>query len=188
MWMRSVAALACFISAGSAGAAQSLDISLSDDTARVVYAGPTGQQGFGRGEFTVGLLFTEQEDFFGELGIRVIGEAGTDAPGLLAGVAVKAVGVAADAGDAVALTLGGLVDYAPPPLPRLHLEAAVNYAPGIVTFLDGDRFYHWSLGVGYEVLRDATVYLGYRKMRLSIDKGPDLNLDNGGHLGLKFKF
>lgn len=181
--------VAAFLLAGSVPAmAQSFDISLSDDSAKLLYAAPMGQQGFGRGELDASVLFTDNDAFMGALGFGVVGEAGSGSPGLNVGVGARLYGVNTDTSDVGALTLGARLSYSPPRLPRLSLGGAYNYAPSIVTFMDGKRFSDGSVTLGYEIFQDAMAYVGYRYIRADIDNGPDVTVDKGAHLGINLRF
>lgn len=179
--------IAALLLAGSAPAlAQTFDINLSDDSAKFTYTAPMGQQGFGRGEVDGSILFTDNDAFMGSLGFGVMGEAGTGSPGLLAGLGVRLYGLDAKNSDVAALALGGRLTFAPPSLPRLRIGGEVNFAPSIVTFIDGDRFYDGSVHVGYEIFQDAVVSLGVRRIKAGIENSPDVIVDKGPFLGIRF--
>ncbi len=181
--------VAAFLLAGSAPAmAQSFDISLSDDSARLGYTTPMGQQGFGRGELDATVLFTDNDIFMGALGFGVVGEAGSGSPGLNVGVGARLYGVNTDVYDVGALTLGVQLSYSPPRFPRLNIGGAYNYAPNIVTFMDGNRFSDGRVSIGYEIFEDAVAYVGYRLIRADIDNGPDVSVDKGAHIGISLRF
>ena len=171
------------------GAAQTFDITLSNDTAKLSYFSPLGNKGFGRGEFEGTLLYNDDENLLGALGVHVVDEAGAGAPGLSAGVGVKGYFVKMEHDDAIAITVGGQFTYALPVLSsRLKLGGGLNYAPSITTFMDADRFLELNARIGYEVLPDAVVYIGYRKIKVGIDEGSNVTVDDGGHLGVNFRF
>lgn len=181
--------IAVFLLAGSVPAmAQTFDISLSDDSAKLMYVAPMGQQGFGRGEFDGTLLFTDDDNILGAVGFGVMGEAGSGSPGLNAGVGVRLYGVNTDSSDVTALTLGGQFRFSPPALSRLRIAGSFNFAPSIVTFMDGDRFLDTGVSVGYEIFQDAVAYVGYRRIRADIENGPDLIVDKGAHIGINLQF
>lgn len=181
--------IAALLLAGSAPAmAQTFDISLSDDSAKLTYVAPMGKQGFGRGEVDGSILFTDNDAFMASVGFGVTGEAGTGSPGLLVGVGARLYGVNTDKSDLAALALGARFTFAPPPLPRLRIGGEVNYAPNIVTFIDGDRFYDNSVYVGYEIFQDAVAYVGVRRIKAGFENGPDVTIDKGAFLGISLHF
>ena len=181
-----VAALICI--ASTSAIAQTFDINLSNDAAMLTYMSELGQQGFGHGQMTGSILFTDNDDFMVKAGLGVVGEAGSGSPGLTVGVGANIYGVTTNHNDIAALAISGKIDFAPPPLPRLRVGGEVNLAPNIVTFLDGDHLYDSSVYVGYEVFQGAVAYLGYRRLKVGIQNGRDHTVDSGGYLGIKFRF
>jgi len=181
--------VAALLLAGSASAtAQTFDIGLSNDTARLTYSAPMGQQGFGRGEVDGGILFTDDDAFMASVGYGVVGEAGSGSPGLQVGLGVRGYVLNLEHSDVAALALGARFRFSPPPAPRLHIGGEINYAPNIVTFRDGDRFYDNNVYVGYEVFQDAVAYVGFRRIKAGIENGPDVIVDKGAYLGIKLGF
>ena len=181
-----VAAASCLVSASAM--AHSFDINLSNNAAMLTYMSALGQQGFGHGQLVGSVLFTDNDDFMGKLGFGVVGQAGSGSPGLTVGVGVNLYGVTTNHNDIAALALNGNFDYAPPPMPRLHIGGEINFAPSIVTFVDGDHLYDTSAYVGYEIFQDAVAYFGFRRVKVSIQNGKDQTIDSGGYLGIKFRF
>lgn len=180
---------AALLLAGSLPAmAQTFDVSISDDSAKLSYIAPMGQQAFGRGAVDASLLFNDDDAFLGSLGFGVMGEAGTGSPGLQAGLGVRLYGLNSDRGDMAALALGGRVVFMPPGLSRLRIGGEVNFAPSIVTFIDGNRFYDNSAYIGYEIFQDAVVSVGVRRVKASMENGPDVTVDKGAFVGVSFNF
>lgn len=180
-------ALCCLASAG-ATAAQTFDINLSNDAARLTYISPLGQQGFGHGQMEGSVLFTDNDNFLADLGFGVVGDAGSGSPGLKVGVGVKLYGVTTKHDDITALALGGQFDYAPPPMPRLHIDGAIDAAPSIVTFMDGDHMYSAHINLGYEIFQNTVAYFGFRRIKVNVKDGGDVTVDSGGYLGVNFQF
>ncbi|MFQ5470510.1 MAG: YfaZ family outer membrane protein [Gammaproteobacteria bacterium] len=180
----------CFLGCVSVASAQSLlDINLSDDTGEFRYIIPfQNQESFGSTEFDLGILYTTNDDVLGIFGFQVVDEAGTGSPGLELGIGVKGFMSSLDRGDLLAATLGINVNYSPPALPRAAVSGYAFFSPDIVTFLDAKRFLYTGARISYEVLPQASVYLGYRKARVDMGKGADIDVDNGGHLGIKVYF
>jgi predicted porin len=44
------------------------------------------------------------------------------------------------------------------------------------------------IGVDYQLLKNASMYLGYRNVNVKIEDGPKLTADNGLHVGLRLEF
>jgi hypothetical protein len=86
------------------------------------------------------------------------------------------------------LSLGGFVRYKLPQLDRVSVGADLFYAPSVLSFGDSDSLYEVGGRVGYEVIRDANVYLGWRRMKSDFDEDGDVMLDNGFHIGIRATF
>jgi len=166
--------------------AQSFDVDLSNDSAQFRYISMAGNAtGFGNTEVDMGLFYSTDDDVLGMLGLLVADEAGSASPGLVAGVGVKAFAATVDQNEVIALSIGGQLRYHPPAFSRLGIAVQGHISPDVVTFVDADKFYYVSGRVEYEVLPQALVYVGYRKIRADLTTGPEVDIDNGGHIGLQ---
>lgn len=182
-----MAALLCV--SGAAVSAQQIDLSLSNDTAMLRYIKPISYSAAGRTDADFGLLHTKSKDQLMMAGIAMIGEAGSQAPGLDGGVGFRAYGVSMDNANVGAVTVGGMLRYVPPTLNRVGLVAALNYAPHVTTFGDATRFWDFNVRAEYEVLPAASVYVGYRDVGTRLEpNNVDVDLDQGAHIGLKMSF
>jgi len=167
--------------------AQEIDVTLSNTSAQFRYLHHANSD-FGQTEIDAGFLYTESNDFLLMLGIQAKGEAGSGSPGLNAGVGVKGFTANTDAYDLLAFAIGGELHYSPPSLPRLGFRGQIYHAPGIVTFLDADDFTYVAASVEYEVLPQATVYLGYRSAKSGIQRQGSSTIDDDTHIGLRIVF
>lgn len=178
------------VTGAGAGAAQadSLDLALSSDSARISYDAPFRAANFGLNRFEAGFLFTDRDDAVASLGLRVSDEAGSGSPGLEVGLGLKAYAAAADNNGSLALGVGGELHYMPPAMNRVGFGLFGYYAPDIVAFIDSDHFYEWGARLEYQVLPEAAVYLGYRKVEVGLKDLGDFNIESGGHLGVRYGF
>ena len=170
--------------------ARTMDVNLSSDTAEFRFGmNPSAQGRLSNSELDLGVIFTTDDDILGVLGIQVMGDTGSRSPGLKAGVGVKMFGGSTDKGnDFVAVSLGGSLRYNPPFLDRFDIRAYINYAPKIVSFMDADNFSYYGVRAGYEIMQEALVYIGYRKIELGPEKGSDETIDSGMNIGVEFYF
>jgi len=167
--------------------AQEIDVTLSNNSALFRYIQHVNSD-FGQTESDVGFLYTETNDFLVMLGIQAKGEAGSGSPGLTAGVGVKGFTANTDAYDLLALAIGGELHFSPRSLPRLGFRGQVYYAPDIVTFVDAKNFTYVTGSVEYEVLPQATVYIGYRNAKSDIRNQGTATIDSDTHIGLRIVF
>ncbi len=171
--------------------AQSIDFNLSDESAEAAFIGPINGTGFGRSSYDISLLYSDKDaddNWMTGLGFTVAGEAGADAPGLEFGVGIKAYLLEVAKNDVVAIPLGGHIRYAPPRFSRFFAMVSLFYAPKIVTFNDGDDFLRTGVQLGYEILPQTDLYVGYRNVEVELKDGPDVTVDEAWHVGLKLTF
>lgn len=190
-WIYRIAGLVFSLTLSPAVLAQALDVNLSDDTAQFRFITPIGFQDnntFGGTELDLGFLYTTSEDVLGVIGFQAVDEAGSASPGLRVGVGVKGFAGNIEENDVYAVTLGVQARFAPPAFNRFGIFGDLHFAPDVVTFGDTERLLYINTRLEYEVLPQATAYLGYRKIRANINGGGHVSIDNGAHLGIQFLF
>ena len=179
------------LSLSTAANAQRIDITLKEDSARFSYVTLIGGSTFGRTEMNMGVLYNEDKNTAFDIGLQVIDVAGSKTPGLELGVGPRFYYLRHDLldVDAAAIALGGQLRYKLPSVQRLSLIGNAFYAPSITATLDADSLYELGLGVAYELLPTANVYLLYRRIRVDFTKGVGAeNIDSGVSLGVNFTF
>ena len=187
VWICSVVSIILSITISPVVYAQSLDINLSDDTAEFRYITPVGfENSLGNAELDLGFLSTTSDDIMGIVGFQAVDEAGSATPGLKVGVGVKAFAGTINKNDVYAIGLGGNVRV--PIINRVAIFGDIHFAPDVVTFGDTERLLYINTRLEYEILPEATVYLGYRNLRANLTKGGHESIDNAAHLGLQFMF
>lgn len=172
--------------------AEIFDASVSKDTVRIAVDGPLSRLfKVDKGEYSIGGVGGEIDEFsddnFFSLhgGVLLTGEAG---PNLLAGLGARAQFVDADKAEGGGLTLGGQLRLKLLQADRLRFNAGIWYGPNASITGDIDEFLEFSASVGYEVLRDAELYVGYRVIEVGIDNGGDADLEDGVHVGIRLQF
>lgn len=180
---------AALLGISAAAGAQSIELNLNDESAELRYFSAMGQQGFGQGEWDMGLIYMEEDnDTLFSGGVQVVGPAGAGLPGTTVGVGVRGYLSAGTDEDIAGLGVGGQLAYTPPAFDRLSFGVQAIYAPDILTFMDADHLFEVNARVGYAVLPTALVYAGYRKIETEFDEAGDVSLIEGGHIGVKFSF
>ena len=177
----------------TAASAQKLDLSLSPDTARFSITNLIGGTSFGRTELTAGFLFNEDDNTVFDIGLQVIDLAGTKTPGLEIGVGPRLYFVSMDNpnADGAALALGGNLRYKSPDIQRLAFYGDFYFAPGITSFMDADGMTEFGLRVAYEIHPTADAYVGYRRIRMEVDKAGfdgSKTVDSGIFLGIRLAY
>jgi len=180
-----------FIFTSSAASAQKVDINLSQESARLTYISLVGGSNFGRTEMNIGLLYNEDDNGLFDLGLQVIDVAGSKTPGLELGVGPRLYYLTHDKTDlkGAAVALGGHMRYKLPSVRRLAFRGTLYYAPAITSTMDTDNMHEISLGIAYELLPTADVYLTHRRIRAKFNKGVGTEtIDSGISVGMKVSF
>jgi hypothetical protein len=185
-----VFAIAALFAAGSARA-ELVDINVGQDAVRANLSGPLSRAFESlKGRYEVGGLVSSEKGAdlsSAHLGVLLTGDAGAPGANVTAGLGVRAQYVGAESEDGGGLALGGQVDVRMPDYERIGLFAYGYYGPEAASFGEIDSFYEYSVSLGYEVLRDAMFYVGYRETKVDVGKGPKANED-GGLIGIRLDF
>jgi hypothetical protein len=185
------AAAVLAFAAGSASA-ESLNFSLSDDAFRFGLAGPLSRVLSGvDGQYDLGYLQHRgdgDDTYAVHVGALATGDAGLRDLDVKAGVGLRGVFVGGDGDNGGAIAPGVQLDVRLPGYERIGLLGTAYYAPGVVSFGDVDDYRDLSAVLSYQINRNASVFAGYRNVKIGVDHGPDETLDNGlyGGVGLTF--
>lgn len=187
-----ILAATALLAVSSAASAEIFDAAISQDTVRIAVNGPLSRLfAVEKGEYSLGGVGGEIEDFSSDnfyslhAGLMLTGEAG---PNLEAGLGARMQFVDAESADGGSLALGGQARLKLLQADRLRFNAGFWYGPDASTFGDFDEYIEFSASVGYEVLRDAELYFGYRLIEVGIDGGGDADLEAGAHVGIRLQF
>lgn len=168
--------------------ADTVDINLRDNSVQLQYGASIGRDTLGTSELHAGFLYTSKNDRFGDFGLLVKETTGSSDSGVTAGVGIKGVVASVNGNDAVALALGGQVHFSLPSASRLGIAGQLYFSPNIVTYRDAERFAEAGARVEYELIPQASVYLGYRRISFSLKSKSDAVLDTGFHAGVRMSF
>ncbi len=171
-----------------ATAGNALDISFSNDTGKALFTMPYSTEGYRQTQLSAGLLFNNDSDYIAEAGVRIVGEIGADAPGLSAGVGVDLLVGSVNSATAIALPLLLSVEYRSSYIPRLGLSGYLRFAPNVLAYGDIDQYNAYNLQAAYELFPETSIYLGYRRITVDLEKGGTSTADNGLHIGVRFGF
>jgi len=164
--------------------ADSIDINLNNKSVQAIYA-----TNWRTAEFNVGGLYNnDHNDWVASTGLLASGERQTSQMRVEAGLGGKIYGGSVSNQNILALGLGGQISMFPGNGP-FGFAAYGYYAPNVVTFMDGKKFWEFGARVEFEVVRKtANVYIGYRKVRADLDNNSDVTVDSGGNVGVKISF
>lgn len=182
----------CVSLAASVAQAETLDINLSSNALRGSFSAPLSSV-FPRlgGVYDAGALIGEQGGRNvrqGHLGVLVTGDAGAREANVTAGLGGRLVALDAEKISGGALALGGQFEARIPAFNRIGAMAYVYGAPRASAFGDLAGYLEYAVSADYQVLRQASVYVGYRQLKLDVEGAGTITADNGLHLGLRLNF
>ncbi|MHB8536188.1 MAG: YfaZ family outer membrane protein [Sulfuricaulis sp.] len=174
------------LTAGFSGTvlADSLDVNLSNKSVQATYG-----TNWRAAEFNTGVLYNnDRNDWVASAGLLASGEGHASQTRTEAGLGGKIYGASVSNNDILALGLGGQFRVFPNNGP-FGFGAYAYYAPDIVTFMDGKKFWEFGARVEFEVVKKtANVYIGYRKVRADLDNNSNVTVDSGANVGVRISF
>ncbi len=178
--------------AASAAQAETLDVNLSNKALRGDFSGPLSSV-FPRlgGAYDLGALIGEEDSRNfkqAHLGVLVTGDAGAREANVTAGLGGRIALLDVEKVSGGALALGGRIEARIPAFNRLGVMAYLYGAPRASSFGDLDGYLEYAMAVDYQVLKQASVYAGYRQLKLDVENFGTATVDNGLHLGLRLNF
>jgi hypothetical protein len=171
---------------GAPARAAEVDLSVNADAARLAVGVPIGNNLLVDGSW----LYHSDHGYVVSAAGHVTGAASGADP-LWAGVGLRLSYVNNDRGsqeDGVALGMGGFLRYTLPQYDRISFGGALYFAPGVLSFGDVDKLYDVEVWAGYSVIKDADVYLGWRKVEADFNDDGSKSMDSGLHIGLRARF
>lgn len=173
--------------------AETLDFNLSDDAVRAELSGPLpfGDQ---RGaEYNFGYLYSDKRDArlnVGHIGMMVIGDAGARDANVHVGIGLRGTVISMRGGNnGGAVAVGAKFDVRLPQFNRIGLIGNVHFSPKVLSFNDVERYSDLTVAIDYEIIRNASVYAGFRDVRVKLEDVGGSNLrDNSPILGLRLTF
>ena len=187
MLMRSF--LALFLLASSTSVlADTVDLNLRDSAVQLQYIAPLGRDTLGSTDLHAGVLYTDHNGRYGDFGILVKGPVGDRASGVTAGVGLKGVMAEVNDFNAAALALGGQMRFSLPATARLGIVGELYFSPNIVTYRDAERFVQADARLEYELIPQASAYIGYRRITFSLANKTEAVLDTGFNAGVRISF
>lgn len=172
--------------------AEIFDLSIGDNSFRGSFYGPLSRfVADTNGQYDAGVIVRpkrEDDLFVAHVGALVTGDAGARDFNLAAGLGVRGVYIGRDHDSGGALALGGQAEARYPGYERIGLSVYGYYAPEVICFGEFDQYYEIGTGLDYQVLKNASVYVGYRNVKVELETGQDITADNGLHVGMRLSF
>ena len=182
MKFRTIAVFLASMTAAISGWADTIDFSLSDASVRVELAGTLPQKQLGYS--LSGLHHADNGDLL-SIGVHVNDRLKASTGGVSTSVGGKIVGFDTKSGpNGSAIAIGGYVRQNFDQANLVSVRGDVFYAPRVVSFGDADHYLELGLRLEYQLVEQAAVYLGVRKIDAAFKESSDKTLDKSAQLGL----
>jgi hypothetical protein len=171
--------------------ANGFDISLSDETANVVYLTDSGSLGYGGADVGFGVFWNEADDVVGHANILVTSnpQSGNN---FQFGVGAKAFLGEVDGPDedenVSAVGIGGMVRYVIPSQTPMGVSVEGYWAPDVTSFSDTEGLKEVTARFELEVMPSTRGYVGYRLLEPDLDTAGKVEIDDEFHIGIRFIF
>lgn len=188
--MKRVLAFLALAAASGNAPAEQLDINLSNEVLRATFDAPLPSQRLA-GVYEFGALFGERGGVDinqAHVGLLVTGDAGAREATVKAGLGGRLFLLESDGPDGGGLGLGGMIDARMPSFNRIGIVAYAYGAPSASTFGDLEAWYEYAVSLDYQVLRGASIYAGWRQIKVDVEDFGDVTADTGFHGGLRLSF
>ena len=170
-----------------------LDISLSDESAEIVYLIDSDAKiGVGGADLAIGAFFNENDDIVLNAGILVSGHSTGKNRALQFGGGAKAYLGELDLPEEDslgAIAIGGKIGYIFPANTPMAISLEAYIAPDITSFNDISQLLEWVARFEIEVAPTTRLYVGYRNLEVELENSDtDYELDDTAILGVRFSF
>lgn len=122
---------------------------------------------------------------------HIVGDAGTGFLKTQAAVGTQFYFTDVEDVDGGALAVGGFFIARLQNFDRLGFSAEAYFAPDLLTFGDTDQVLEYSIAVEYDLLRETTIYLNYRQVKVDFEFDnfdDEVTVDTGANLGVRILF
>lgn len=70
------------------------------------------------------------------------------------------------------------------------ISGSLDYAPSVLSFKDADSYMEKRIELGIQIVEQATLFVGYRKIDTDFEKGQggDYTYNDAGYIGFKIRF
>ena len=205
--MKKIAAAALLLVAPVGAWAGGIDLSLSSETANLVYLfnndplnrarQPTDDGG---SELAAGVFFNDDDAQLAHATLLARGYRQAANTQYFVGAGMRLIGGSIEIDDNVAIveddeSVGALalgfqagMLLLPADFNPVELIFEGFYAPGITSFSDAERYGEVSVKLQIEIMTRARAYIGYRRMRFDTDNFDNITVDRNAHFGLNISF
>ena len=194
--MKRVIAGLCLALAAGAVRAETLDLDFSSRAVHGAFDGALTNI-FPRltGIYEIGGLVGEVDTTNyrqGHIGFLATGDAGAQQANITAGLGARIglLDTEVFSGKVTGgeLALGGMIEARLPSFNRIGVRAYLYGSPKPSSFGDLEGYFEYAVDGDYQVLRNASVYLGFHQLTVDVQDVGTVTVDTGWHLGLRLNF
>lgn len=104
------------------------------------------------------------------------------------GLGVRAIGFDDHNFKGGGLGVGGYAKVNIPQVPGLSVGGSLHYAPNVLSFQDARHIWDFDSKVSYRIIRNGSLFAGYRYLSVAQDHGSSQTLDSGLDVGMQLFF
>ncbi|MCG8434585.1 MAG: YfaZ family protein [Gammaproteobacteria bacterium] len=180
-----VVLIAVVVFFSTALSANEVNVSINSEAVQASYIAPQSENGL---QLDFGVLRNEDEGNILAAGLHVVDRVAADT-NFKVGLGGKLFFVDPEDGDeGGAVGLGAHFRYIFPAADRFSVSGSGYFAPEVLTFSDVEEYIEYNLQAEYAVLRQARVFVGYRKIEAEFEGFGDVTIESGAHIGLNISF
>lgn len=167
--------------------ADAVDLSFNSDAARVQYVRDLRSNSL---NLDAGWLHHTDNGNVVHVGLHLADMASGGKNPLQAGLGGRVVYTNGDLSnqDGFAIPIGGYLRYTIPRFNRVSVGGEIYFAPKVLSLGDAEKYEEYSFRVGYNLMREADVYIGARYVKGEYKKAPDARYDTGMNIGITLRF
>lgn len=181
--MKRIALVAVCASMVATAQAATIDLNINNDTVRAEYDARLPQN---RLSLSVGGLYHEKNTATTTLAMVGL-HTQEDTATYSVGVGGKGYWLNSKGVSGLALGLGAQGSLSIPQIPQVRVGGHFYYAPRVISFGDVDGISDLEVRGYYQLLKDADVYLGYRKLGVDVGSSSG-DLESGFNVGFVMHF
>lgn len=185
--MKTLAGLAVAVLLCNSAAAGEIDFSFNSDAFRIFYIHDFASNDL---QSDFGYLYNDDDGWVANASLYLTGFASDGENPLQAGIGGRTGWVDGDSSKqtGVPVAVGGYLKYTFPNLNRLSIRGEGWFAPDILSFGDLEKYQDYTIKLGYNVLKQADVYIGWRYVKGDFEERPSVEFDDGFNLGFSIRF
>lgn len=167
--------------------AAELDINLSDETGEVTLSAPTDRYGMHNARAHVGVMFNDDDDIIGQVGLDSIGRVSES---LRFHVGARGYLGDLDRPDETfsAIGIGGGLRLALATAIPVGLNLSGHFAPKVLSFSGAEGVRRYDALVDLQFAQNAGAYLGYSYMKVKLEDYRDVKVRDGVVVGVRLGF